>query len=89
MITRTLTISNKLGLHARAASLFVKTASSFGADIQVRNEVNTANGKSIMSVMMLQAAFGTEIELTVNGDDETLALDALTDLVNNKFGEAE
>lgn len=89
MISKTLPIVNKLGLHARAASVFVKTASSFGSDITVTNEFKQANGKSIMSMMMLQASCGTEIDIEVSGDDEVAAADAITALVENRFGEAE
>ncbi len=89
MITKTLTICNKLGLHARAASEFVKTASAYGAEITVSNQFKEANGKSIMSMMMLQAACGTDIEVTTEGDDEALAMDAIDSLVANRFGESE
>ena len=92
MIKQTLTIQNRLGLHARAASLFVKTASGFGASITVRHlegDSKAANGKSIMSVMMLQAVLGNEIEITAEGEDEAAALAALEALINNKFGEGE
>ncbi len=85
----TITIQNKLGLHARSASSFVKTSSAFGASITVSNEFANANGKSIMSMMMLQAACGTDINLAVEGEDEEAALAALVALINNKFGEAE
>lgn len=89
MITKTLLICNKLGLHARAASEFIKTASAFGSSITVKNPNREANGKSIMSVMMLQAACGTEIEVTITGEDEAEAMDAIEALVANRFGEAE
>ncbi len=89
MRSKRLTIQNKLGLHARAASVFVKTASAFGATIGVRNDAGQANGKSIMSMMMLQASFGTEIDVSVEGEDETEAMAAIEAIIDNKFGEAE
>lgn len=89
MITRNLQIVNKLGLHARAASVFVKTASSFAAEIAVRHADKKANGKSIMSMMLLQAAHGTQIELTISGEDEIDAMDAIQALVEDRFGESE
>ena len=89
MIKKNLSIVNKLGLHARAASVFVKTASAFGSDIKVSNEFTQANGKSIMSMMMLQASFGTTIDVQISGDDEAEAAEAITAIVENRFGEAE
>lgn len=89
MITRTLQIQNKLGLHARSASVFVKTASAFASQITVRGPQKEANGKSIMSMMMLEAAFGSQVEVTVEGEDETEAMDAIERLIADKFGEDE
>ncbi len=89
MISKTLEIKNKLGLHARAASVFVKTAGEFSSEIKVSNPVNEANGKNIMSMMLLQAACGTEIKVDVSGEDETEAMEAITALIEDKFGEPE
>lgn len=89
MISKTLQICNKLGLHARAASEFVKTSSAFGATITVTNAFKEANGKSIMSMMMLQAACDTDIEVVTEGDDEVEAMAAIEALVADRFGEAE
>ncbi|MDA0977472.1 MAG: HPr family phosphocarrier protein [Proteobacteria bacterium] len=89
MLVAKLPIVNKLGLHARAASVFVKTASAYASEITVTNPIKSANGKSIMSMMMLQASFGSEIEVTVEGDDEQEAMAAITSIVENRFGEAE
>ena len=89
MISKNLTIINKLGLHARAASEFVKTASRFESSIQVTNPHKKADGKSIMSVMMLQASCGSDVEICVVGNDETEAMSAIEALINSKFGEAE
>jgi len=92
MLTMTdmnVTIINKLGLHARAAAKFVTLASSFNSDIQVSRDGRTVNGKSIMGVMMLAAAKGTQLTLHVSGKDEIDALDQLNGLIEDKFGENE
>jgi phosphocarrier protein len=89
MIETQITIINKLGLHARAAAKFVKTAASFGSEIKVSKDNQIVDGKSIMSVMMLAASKGTELKLQIDGPDEELALQALTDLINDYFGEGE
>lgn len=83
------TISNKLGLHARAAAKFVTLASSFNSEIELSKQGRKVNGKSIMGVMMLAAAKGTLLTLHANGDDESDAIVQLQTLVNNKFGENE
>ena len=84
-----LAITNKLGLHARAASVFVKTASAFASTIYVSNSETEANGKSIMSMMLLQASCGSEVDICIEGEDEIEAMTAIEALVNNKFGESE
>ena len=89
MLKKTLTIVNKLGLHARAAAKLVQLASSFESEIQVKRQKREVNGKSIMGVMLLAASKGTEIELTVSGADETVALEQLVALIENRFGEEE
>ncbi|HAK51806.1 MAG TPA: HPr family phosphocarrier protein [Gammaproteobacteria bacterium] len=89
MISEKVLIQNKLGLHARAASVFVKKATEFSSTITVRNLEKSSNGKSIMSMMLLEASCGTEIELQAEGDDEQLAIDALTELIAQRFGEEE
>lgn len=89
MINRTVEIINKLGLHARAASKFVKTASGFASEISVKKGNRSANGKSIMAVMMLAASRGSQLELTVTGSDEEAAMAALQQLIADRFGEAE
>jgi phosphocarrier protein HPr len=89
VINRTVTIQNKLGLHARSASAFVRTVSAFASNVTVVNEYATANGKSIMSMMLLQASQGTQIELHVDGEDEKETLDAIVSLIDDKFGEEE
>ena len=87
MIKTSITIINKLGLHARAASKFVTTASAFGCDIKAGHSGKMVDGKSIISVMMLAASKGTELELEFDGNDEQKALEALTTLINNRFDE--
>ena len=89
MFKKKLAITNKLGLHARAASLFVKTASAFASTINVFNQEKEASGKSIMSMMLLQAACGSEVDISIEGEDETEAMAAIEALINDKFGESE
>lgn len=89
MQIQTVTIINKLGLHARASAKFVSTAGRFGSHIDIKRGSKTVNGKSIMGVMMLAANKGTELELHVEGEDEIAAIKALVDLVANRFGEDE
>lgn len=84
---RTVSIVNKLGLHARAAAKLVTTATGFNAEIKVRKDGKEVSGKSIMGVMMLAAAKGTQITLVAEGDDAAEALDELEQLIANRFGE--
>jgi phosphocarrier protein HPr len=86
---REITIVNRLGLHARAASKFVSVASRFEAEVQVRRGARTVNGKSIMGVMMLAAARGTTLKLIAEGPDAEAALDALAQLAATRFDESE
>jgi len=81
------TIVNKLGLHARASALFVKTASRFDAEIRLEKDGVEVNGKSIMGIMMLAASKGTTVRLSASGADEALALQTMGDLIANGFGE--
>lgn len=87
MIKKIFTIKNRHGLHARPAAMFVKIASQYESDIFIMKEGLEINGKSIMGVMMLAAEIGSEITIRTSGQDEDLAMDALTDLFDNKFGE--
>ncbi len=89
MLEQTIIISNKLGLHARAASKLVSTASAFASTVTVKFGDKSVDGKSIMSVMLLAAALGSEIRLRCDGSDEVEAMTALTTLINDKFGEGE
>ncbi|ANA40174.1 MULTISPECIES: HPr family phosphocarrier protein [Geobacter] len=87
MLEREFTIVNKLGLHARASALLVKTASRFHSDIKIEREGVEVNGKSIMGIMMLAAAKGTTIRVRVAGDDEEEAMASLGEIITNGFGE--
>lgn len=89
MIVEKATITNKLGLHARAASKFVSTAQEYSAKITVKVGDRSANGKSIMAMMVLQGVPGTELEICCEGDDEEDACQAIVRLINNRFGEEE
>ena len=89
MQDKTLTIVNKLGLHARAAARFVTLASSFASDIKVGRNGQEVNGKSIMGVMMLAASRGSEITLIIDGEDENEAIARLSELIEQRFGEDE
>ncbi len=87
LVKRTFTIRNKLGLHARAASLFVQLANNFSADILVARNNQEVNGKSIMGILILAAAQGSEITITAKGVDAPLAIQGLGELIENRFGE--
>ncbi|EIJ42795.1 phosphotransferase system HPr (HPr) family protein [Beggiatoa alba B18LD] len=89
MLKQTFTIVNKLGLHARAAAKLVKLASAFDSDIKIKRGQREVNGKSIMGVMMLAAAKGTEVDITTSGIDEEIAMAEIADLIESRFGEAE
>jgi len=86
-LQKVFTISNELGLHARAAAAFVKIANRFRSNITVKKESIAVNGKSIMGVLMLAAAKGTKIEIIVDGDDAEQAINELSKLIEDKFGE--
>jgi phosphocarrier protein len=89
MPSKTVTIINKLGLHARAAAKFVQVASGFGCEINIKHGSREVSGKSIMGVMMLAVGKGTEIEIIAYGSDANQALDTLENLVLDLFGEGE
>lgn len=84
---RSVTIVNQRGLHARAAAKFVREAERFDASVEVSNGETTVTGTSIMGLMMLAAATGTEISLSASGKEAAEALDALVALVANGFDE--
>jgi phosphocarrier protein len=89
MIKTTTTISNKLGLHARASAKLTKLAGSFPCEVWMSRGERRVNAKSIMGVMMLAAGMGTQVELETNGADEQVAMEALLALIADKFGEGE
>ncbi len=89
MIKKEIEIINKLGLHARAAAKFVRTASQFNSNIEVEKNQRKVNGKSILGVMLLAAATGDQIMLFIEGDDEQHALEAIEQLINDRFHEEE
>ncbi|GAA4427270.1 HPr family phosphocarrier protein [Acidovorax lacteus] len=89
MIQTRITISNKLGLHARASAKLTKLAGSFPCEVFMSRGERRVNAKSIMGVMMLAAGIGTEVMIETAGDREQEAMDALVALINDKFGEGE
>ena len=89
MIQRTVTISNKLGLHARASAKLTKLAGGFACEVWLSRNGRRVNAKSIRGVMMLAAGMGSEIEIETNGDREEQAMEALRALINDRFGEGE
>jgi phosphocarrier protein len=89
MRTESIEIINKLGLHARAAAKFSTLASQFECQIQVEHLGRVVNGKSIMGLMMLAAARGMTIEIRADGEDEHAAMEALNQLIAQRFGEPE
>jgi phosphocarrier protein HPr len=89
MIKSGIVISNKLGLHARASAKLTKLAGSFASEVHLSRNGRRVNAKSIMGVMMLAAGMGVEIEIEVDGPDETTAMDALRAMIDGKFGEGE
>jgi phosphocarrier protein len=89
MAKTTITISNKLGLHARASAKLTKLAGSFASDIHMSRSGRRINAKSIMGVMMLAAGMGTEVEIEAVGADEQQALQAIVALIADRFGEGE
>ena len=89
MIRTCITISNKLGLHARASAKLTKLAGSFRSEVHLSRGGRRINAKSIMGVMMLAAGMGSEVELEIEGEDEERALQAIVALFADKFGEGE
>ena len=89
MVKRTIRISNKLGLHARASAKLTQVASKFQSGVWISRDGRRVNAKSIMGVMMLAAGLGSTIELETDGPDEAAAIDAIEALFTDKFGEGE
>jgi phosphocarrier protein len=87
MVTRTVVVSNALGVHARAAARFVHAATAFQAQVRVARDGRVVDGKSIMGILLLAAPRGTELEISADGPDEAAALDALCALVESGLGE--
>jgi phosphocarrier protein HPr len=89
MLTTQITLINKLGLHARASAKFVSIAGRFQSELFITKGSQTVNGKSIMGVMGLAAKKGSELTLKIHGPDEDAMNQALVDLINQRFHEAE
>lgn len=89
MIRRTVTISNKLGLHARASAKLTKLAGGYQCEVFMSRNGRRVNAKSIMGVMMLAAGLGSEIVIETEGEDEQQAMDAIVALIADKFGEGQ
>ena len=89
MIQSTITISNKLGLHARASAKLTKLAGSFPCEVWMSKGERRVNAKSIMGVMMLAAGIGSQVSIETDGAQEQEAMDALRALIDDKFGEGE
>jgi phosphocarrier protein HPr len=89
MIKKELMIENKLGLHARAAAQIVKTSNSFASKVTISKDGLEVDGKSIMGIMMLAAAKGSSVLLSVQGNDENAAIEGLERLFKDRFGEKE
>jgi phosphocarrier protein len=87
MVSRTVTITNALGMHARAAARFVHAAARFQSQVRVSRDERVMDGKSIMGILLLAAARGTQLTITTDGPDEADALDALCALVSSGLGE--
>jgi phosphocarrier protein HPr len=89
MVKTSITISNKLGLHARASAKLTKLAGSFRSEVHLSRNGRRVNAKSIMGVMMLAAGIGTQVEIETEGADEDIAMSALRALIDDKFGEGQ
>ncbi len=89
MISRTATIVNKLGLHARPSAMLVTTASKYVSDVFFTKNGLRVNGKSILGVMMLAAEMGSELLIEVDGPDEEQSMNDLLQVIESKFGEGE
>ncbi len=86
-VSHEIEIKNTLGLHARPASLFVKTVSSFECEVTVEKDSEVVNGKSLMGLLMLSAGYGTVIKISAKGKDCEVAIKAIIDLITRKFDE--
>jgi phosphocarrier protein len=89
MLERSARIANKLGMHLRAAAVFIETANKFACQVYLRKEERTVNAKSIMGLMTLGATYGSEVIIVTDGEDESAAAEALARLIQNRFGEKD
>ncbi len=89
MITKSIEIRNRLGLHARAAAKLVHTSSRFRSSVRIRKDDEEVDGKSILGILLLAASNGTTLEVIVEGDDEREASTAVEDLIARRFDEEE
>ena len=89
MTVREVEVTNRLGLHARAAAKFVQMANRFSCEVKVSKDGQKVDGKSILGVLMLAAGQGSKLELACRGDDESAAITALTELIDGRFGEED
>ena len=89
MLTKEIEIVNKLGLHARASAKFTQIAGQFDSDVFLTRNGRRVNAKSIMGVMMLAASKGSKVTIEVDGKDEAKAMEALVQLIEDRFGEGE
>ncbi|NRP09466.1 MULTISPECIES: HPr family phosphocarrier protein [unclassified Marinobacterium] len=89
MIEKNVTIINKLGLHARAAAKLIGVTGKFGCDIKITKDGKTVDAKSIMAIMMLAASQGTDLIIQTDGADESAAMNAVIEIINNRFDEDE
>ncbi|MDZ4185506.1 MAG: HPr family phosphocarrier protein [Desulfuromonadales bacterium] len=87
MISQEFIIKNRLGLHARASAKLVQTANRFRSEVFISKEGEEVNGKSIMGILMLAAALGSKIEVRISGEDAEAAFAAISQLIEDKFGE--
>lgn len=87
MTTQTVQIMNKIGLHARPASMLVNTAGKFESDIKIKNGDRCATAKSMINLLTLRAKMNDTVTIEASGEDEKEAVKALADLINSKFGE--
>jgi phosphocarrier protein len=87
MYSETIIVENKTGLHARPAAAFVQAAMKFKSNITIEKDSKQANAKSMLSLLSIGASMGSTVKITAEGEDENLAVKALTDLIRSKFGE--
>jgi phosphocarrier protein HPr len=87
VVTKEMSIVNRLGLHARAAAQFVKTANQFSSEITIEKEEEKVNAKSIMGILMLAATCGSRITVTIDGEDAADAMSTIEEMVKDGFGE--